>query len=292
MDEAILFPQTLFGCEWVQLPAEARRLAVKLRGPWTNRESFLRGITPEGCSFPGETIAELGFSFRRTAWMAPIFPGRVTWKWCGASSLQRDASQAWRLMVACLLNTEKMLAGAVERTEESELAIFYKPAVPVRGVEENEWVRLGVAPWKTATLSQWRQWNFTIMFKAATSLGRGRVTKARNPHEAKREHPADYRGPFLGHECGIKSQGPRGGSERPRVEVLLEQDLTRDVFGDAPSVRKDADKFRYQWDGLQLLAQRLRAATRKSRPRTATRLRPRLYPEDPELLPVFLADWS
>ncbi|CAE7398703.1 ycf45 [Symbiodinium sp. CCMP2456] len=273
---AILFPQTLFGCEWVQFPAETMRLAVRLKGQWTNRESFLLGITPEGCSFGDATIAEMGFFFSPHS-LSLIgldgtnfsWPGTLEEVWCQQLAEKCRASLP-KFDGGLHLEYREDACWCIERTDTNELAIFYKPAYPVRGVEAHEWVQLGVVPWKTATLSQWRQWHFTIVFKAATSLRRGRVTKAGNLHEEKRECPNDYRGPFLGHECGNKSQGPRRGSERPRVEMLLEQDLTGDLFGGAPSVRKEANTFHYQWDGPQPLVQRLRAATRDSRPRRAS----------------------
>ena len=254
MGKDILFPQTLFGCEGVQFPAEARRLAVKQRGQWTNREGFF---------FSPHSLSLIGLDGTNFSW-----PDTLEEVWCQQLAEKCQASLP-EVDGSLPLEYREDACWCIERTDDNELAIFYKPAYTVRGVEANEWVQLGVAPWKTATLNQWRQWHFTIMFKAATSLHQGRVTKANNLHEAKRERPADNRGPFLGHECGERSQAPRRGSERPRVEMLLEQDLTGDLFGGAPSVRKDANTFHYRWDGPQLLVQRLRAATRDSRPRRA-----------------------
>eukprot|EP00439_Symbiodinium_sp_Y106_P017259 s1516_g2.t1 len=250
----VLFPQRRFERSGVQFRSGGRRLALKVRGKWTNRESFLLGITPERCDFQSQScMADLGFFFSPRSRSAIGLDGtNFSWPdsleevWC--QQLEEQSKVKFDEVVGTLpLEHREGVSWCIQRTDENELAVFYKPAAPVKGIDYNEWVLLGLVPWKTSILKQWDHWFFTIAFKPLA----GGFTRDSLPTRVP--------GPSLGHGCGMNSPSPREAGDLPRVEVLSEEDLAGDFFGTAPSVERDIDGCNFRWDGPKVLVQRLRA---------------------------------
>ncbi|CAE7366040.1 ycf45 [Symbiodinium natans] len=222
----IYHPQCRLKHEWVQFTATfSDCLAVGLGGQWSNNDSFLIGVTPAECNFdPAAHPADLGFFFApRSVSMLGLDGTNFSWPSELQAAWERQMTEEGfdcemndfsRHGEGCCLATFQGAAWCIKRSKLNELEIYY--------LHDDEWAKVGVAPWKSSLLKTWKRWHFTIIFKS------------------RQRHGVPWGG--IHNRKGVgKSQ--RCNRQLPFLNVMLYEELVGEIVRPFPSTCVNEDGF-------------------------------------------------